>query len=81
MTLFASAVDVSVQSDSFTAYKVFCKNYSLLTVDFNLLRQSVPNWRIYEQGLEALSKSAASLERQTQEENKAMSLNDLLIKV
>ncbi|OOG00519.1 hypothetical protein ASPCADRAFT_511500 [Aspergillus carbonarius ITEM 5010] len=74
------AREVGKLSDSFTAYKVFCKNYSLLTVDFNLLRQSVPNWRIYEQGLEALSKSAASLERQTQEENKAMSLNDLLIK-
>ena len=60
---------------------MFCKTYGLLTVDVSLLRQSVPDWRIFDQGIEALSKSVASLERQTQEENKAMSLNDLLIKV
>lgn len=50
-------------------------------MDVNFLRQSVPDWRIFDQGIEALSKSVTSLERQTQEENKAMSLNDLLIKV
>ncbi|KAL7662052.1 Ferric reductase NAD binding domain family protein [Aspergillus niger] len=74
------ALEVGNLSESFTAYKLFCKNYGLLTVDVNFLRQSVPDWRIFDQGIEALSKSVTSLERQTQEENKAMSLNDLLIK-
>ncbi|RAH55800.1 Rho guanyl nucleotide exchange factor [Aspergillus piperis CBS 112811] len=74
------ALEVGNLSASFKAYKVFCKNYGLLTVDVSLLRQSVPDWRIFDQGIEALSKSVASLDRQAQEENKAMSLNDLLIK-
>ncbi|PWY88352.1 rho guanyl nucleotide exchange factor [Aspergillus heteromorphus CBS 117.55] len=74
------AREVGNLAKSFAAYKVFCKNYGLLTVDVTLLRQSIPNWRIFDQGIEALSKSVASMERQTQEENKAMSLNDLLIK-
>ncbi|PYI11638.1 rho guanyl nucleotide exchange factor [Aspergillus sclerotiicarbonarius CBS 121057] len=74
------AREVANLSKSFTAYKVFCKNYGLLTTDVSVLRHSIPNWRIFDLGIEALSKSVASLERQTQEGNKAMSLSDLIIK-
>ncbi|PYH94759.1 rho guanyl nucleotide exchange factor [Aspergillus ellipticus CBS 707.79] len=74
------AQEVENLAKSFTVYKVFCKNYGLLSEDVTLLHQLIPNWHIFDQGIEALSKSVASIERQTQDENKAMSLNDLLIK-
>ncbi|KAG0160888.1 hypothetical protein PDIDSM_8420 [Penicillium digitatum] len=65
---------------SFPAYDKFCSNYELLTQDVALLRRSIANWTIYDQGIEALSKSVASTERRRQEDNKSMTLNDMLIK-
>lgn len=70
-----------LQSVSFTAYEEFCNNYELLTQDVALLRRSVPNWGVLDQGIEALSKSAGSVESRKSDENKSMTLNDLLIKV
>lgn len=49
--------------------------------DVDILRQSVPNWSVLENGIEALSKSVASIENQALENNKSMLLHDLLIKV
>jgi len=46
-----------------------------------ILRRSIPNWAAYDQGIEALSKSIASMESRKQEENRSMSLSDLMIKV
>ncbi|KAJ5971660.1 uncharacterized protein N7479_001578 [Penicillium vulpinum] len=65
---------------SFPVYDKFCSNYELLTHDVALLRRSIANWTIYDQGIEALSKSVSSTERRRQEDNKSMTLNDLLIK-
>ena len=73
--------DHEAQSTSFAAYEEFCRNYELLTQDVALLRRSIPNWAVFDQGIEALSKSATSMESRKQEENQSMSLNDLLIKV
>lgn len=66
---------------TFVAYKDFCSHYEQLMQDMDLFRRSVPNWAILDQGIEALSKSVASMESRTLEPNKSMSLNDLLIKV
>ncbi|OQE01778.1 hypothetical protein PENSOL_c003G02775 [Penicillium solitum] len=65
---------------SIPVYDQFCSNYELLTQDVALLRRSISNWTIYDQGIEALSKSVASTERRRQEDNKSMTLNDMLIK-
>ncbi|KAJ5769823.1 uncharacterized protein N7511_001874 [Penicillium nucicola] len=65
---------------SFSAYDRFCSNYELLTQDVALLRRSIANWTVYDQGIEALSKSVASTDRRRQEEKRSMTLNDLLIK-
>ncbi|KAJ5961498.1 hypothetical protein N7501_006439 [Penicillium viridicatum] len=65
---------------SIPVYDQFCTNYELLTQDVALLRRSIANWTIYDQGIEALSKSVASTERRRQEDNKSMTLNDMLIK-
>lgn len=70
-----------LQSISFTAYEEFCSNYELLTQDVALLRRSVHNWGVLDQGIEALSKSVVSMENRKSEEHKSMTLNDLLIKV
>lgn len=70
-----------MQSASFATYMDFCSNYEQLTEDVDILRQSVPNWSVLENGIEALSKSVASIENQALENNKSMLLHDLLIKV
>ncbi|PYI21431.1 Rho guanyl nucleotide exchange factor [Aspergillus violaceofuscus CBS 115571] len=67
-------------SRNFMIYKLFCSSYGLLTFDVELLRSSVPNWRIFDLGIEALSKSVASIDRQAHEEHRSMILDDLLIK-
>ncbi|CAI7572756.1 unnamed protein product [Penicillium glandicola] len=53
---------------------------TFIPCDVALLRRSIANWTIYDQGIEALSKSVASTERRRQEDSKSMTLNDLLIK-
>lgn len=69
------------KSVAFVAYKDFCSHYEQLAQDMDIYRHSVPNWPILGQGIEALSKSVASMESRALEPNKSMSLNDLLIKV
>jgi hypothetical protein len=69
------------QSASFSAYEEFCSNYELLSQDVALLRRSIPNWAAYDQGIEALSKSVASMASRKYEENRSMNLSDLMIKV
>lgn len=66
---------------SFPAYEEFCSNYDLFTQDLAILRQSVPNWAMFDQGIEALSKSVASIESRKHEDNKSMTMSDLMIKV
>lgn len=66
---------------SFSAYEEFCSNYDLFTQDLAILRRSVPNWATFDQGIEALSKSVASMETRKNEDNKSMTLSDLMIKV
>lgn len=70
-----------MQSKSFIYYKEFCERYDLLVEDIAVLRNSVPNWQAYEQGIEALTKSAASMETRSLYDNKSLCLNDILIKV
>ncbi|KAF3388892.1 hypothetical protein F1880_004463 [Penicillium rolfsii] len=67
-------------SMSFSAYEEFCSNYDLFAQDLAILRQSVPNWAILDQGIEALSKSVASIESRKHEDNKSMTMSDLMIK-
>ncbi|KAJ5593893.1 uncharacterized protein N7459_000101 [Penicillium hispanicum] len=80
----SEALDVAREIDrlsvSFSAYEEFCGNYDLLTQDVAILRRSVPNWAVVDQGIEALSKSVASMDSRKLEENKSMSMNDLMIK-
>ncbi|KAJ5087013.1 hypothetical protein NUU61_008320 [Penicillium alfredii] len=74
------AREIDKLSISFSLYEEFCSNYEILTQDMVLLRRSIPNWEVFDQGIEALSKSVASMDSRKQEENRSMSLNDLLIK-
>ncbi|KAL3472142.1 hypothetical protein BJX99DRAFT_262556 [Aspergillus californicus] len=74
------AQELNVLSESFVYYKEFCENYKLLVEDTSLLRKSVKNWPEFEQGIEALAKSAASMETRPHYENKALCLSDILIK-
>ncbi|KAJ6114362.1 hypothetical protein N7486_000140 [Penicillium sp. IBT 16267x] len=74
------AREIERLSASFTAYEEFCSNYDLLSQDVAILRRSIPNWSVYDQGIEALSKSVASVNSRKHEENKSMSMGDLMIK-
>lgn len=66
---------------SFDAYMMFCSNFELLKQDMTILQKSIPDWKLFNQGIEALSKSVAPMERRVPAQNKSMSLTDLLIKV
>ncbi|KAL4892724.1 hypothetical protein BDV59DRAFT_39480 [Aspergillus ambiguus] len=77
---FEIALEIQQLSTSFKAYEHYFRNYQQLTEDVDLLRQSIPNWPIFNQGIEALSRSVASIETRSLNENKAMSLNDMVIK-
>ncbi|KAJ5976311.1 hypothetical protein N7481_010018 [Penicillium waksmanii] len=72
--------EIDKLSVSFSAYEEFCSNYELLTQDVALLRRSVPNWIVFEQGIEALSKSVVSTESRKNDDNRSMLMNDLMIK-
>ncbi|KAL3458620.1 hypothetical protein BJX64DRAFT_291999 [Aspergillus heterothallicus] len=74
------AREIGTLSKSFVYYKEFCENYELLVEDAALLRKSVRNWPEFESGIEALTKSAASMETRALYENKSLCLNDILIK-
>lgn len=76
----AVAKEIGKLSLSLAAYEEFCNNYQQLEQDMYLLRRTVSNWPIFDQGIEALSKCGASNEIQGLE-NKSMTINDLLIKV
>ncbi|KAL4733627.1 hypothetical protein BDV11DRAFT_175517 [Aspergillus similis] len=77
---FVVAREIGYLSKSFIYYKEFCERYDLLVEDIAVLRNSVPNWQAYEQGIEALTKSAASMETRSLYDNKSLCLNDILIK-
>ena len=53
----------------------------MLKQDLAMLRRSVSNWETFDQGIEALCKSVASINTRRVEGNQSMTLNDLLIKV
>ncbi|KAL4867922.1 hypothetical protein BDV12DRAFT_186333 [Aspergillus spectabilis] len=74
------AREIGYLSKSFKLYKEFCENWDLLKKDTDLLRKSVRDWQEYEHGIEALTKSAASLETRSLYENKSLCLMDILIK-
>ncbi|KAL4913771.1 hypothetical protein BDW62DRAFT_220503 [Aspergillus aurantiobrunneus] len=74
------AREIGYLSKSFTHYREFCENYELLVEDTALLRKSVRNWQGFEQGIEALTKSAASIETRSFYDSKSLCLNDILIK-
>lgn len=59
----------------------FCSNKDLLKKDLSFLRESIPNWALFDQGIEALSRSVTPMESRRPKENRSMTLNDLLIKV
>lgn len=59
----------------------FCNSNALLTKDMDLLSQKIPNWALFNRGIEALSKSVAPMESRGPQDNKSMTVNDLLAKV
>ncbi|KAL4947289.1 hypothetical protein BDW69DRAFT_190326 [Aspergillus filifer] len=74
------AREIKNLSHSFINYKEFCENFELLYEDTALLRRSIRDWQGFEQGIEALTKSTASMETRSLYDNKSLCLNDILIK-
>ncbi|KAL4808213.1 hypothetical protein BDV18DRAFT_158322 [Aspergillus unguis] len=74
------AREIGNLSKTFVYYKKFCDNYELLVQDTSLLRKSIRNWQGFENGIEALTKSTASMETRSIYDNKSLCLNDILIK-
>ncbi|KAL4908393.1 hypothetical protein BDW74DRAFT_175078 [Aspergillus multicolor] len=74
------AREIGYLSKSFIYYKEFCKNYDVLVEDVVILRNTVRNSQEFDQGIEAMTKSAASMETRPLYNNKSLCMNDILIK-
>ncbi|KAK2757606.1 hypothetical protein FQN54_004575 [Arachnomyces sp. PD_36] len=64
----------------FVAYEEYCEKYELMTEDVSLLCKSISTWPVFDMGIEALSKSVASINNRREEGNTCFTLKDLLMK-
>lgn len=65
----------------FFAYEEYGAKYELMVKDLASTSRTMPNWDIYQKGLEALAASLASINTQNSRAKKGLTVGDLLIKV
>jgi hypothetical protein len=70
-----------LQLPRFIVYEEYGVKYQLTSEDVELLRKSVSCWPMFNRGIEALSKSVASLNSREANANHCLTLHDLLMKV
>ena len=62
-------------------YKAFVANNTFMRSDAVLTSKLIPKWSVLERGVEALSNSISPIDKREADRGKALSFNDLLIKV
>lgn len=65
----------------FFAYEEYGAKYELLVKDVASTYRTLPQWDIYQRGLEALAISLASINSQECQSKKSLTVGDLLVKV
>ncbi|KAL4875049.1 hypothetical protein BJY04DRAFT_171916 [Aspergillus karnatakaensis] len=71
------AREIGYLSESFPHYKELCENCELFRGGSSRLRR---DWQGFDHGIEALTKSTASLETRSLYENKSLCMDDILVK-
>ena len=64
----------------FFVYEEYGAKYELMIKDVASTYRTMPQWEIYQKGLEALASSLASINSQHDKSKKALTIGDLLVK-
>lgn len=65
----------------FFIYKEYGAKYDMMTADISAAPSSMPDWELYQKGLEALASTVRSAKGNADTLKKALTLSDLLMKV
>jgi hypothetical protein len=65
----------------FFAYEEYGAKYELMVKDVASTYRTIPQWEVYQKGLEALAASLASINSQSEQSKRSMTVGDLLVKV
>jgi hypothetical protein len=65
----------------FFAYEEYGAKYEMMVKDVASTYKTMPQWDEYQKGLEALGASLASINMQTEQPKKSLTVGDLLVKV
>lgn len=65
----------------FFVYEEYGAKYEMMIKDIASTYRTIPQWDIYQKGLEALASSVASINSQQNGLKKSLTIGDLLVKV
>jgi hypothetical protein len=65
----------------FFVYEEYGAKYEMMLKDVTTASRTIPQWEVYQKGLEALGKSLSSHNHQHQNSKKSMTVGDLVVKV
>lgn len=71
----------SIQMHRFFAYEEYGAKYEMMVQDMAATSNSIPDWHVYERGIEALANSLTSMNGREAHSRKGLTFGDLLIKV
>ena len=70
-----------MQMNRFFVYEEYGAKYELMIKDVASTYRTIPQWEVYQKGLEALASSLASINSQIDTAKKSLTIGDLLVKV
>ena len=65
----------------FFVYEEYGAKYEMMIKDVASTYRTIPQWDVYQKGLEALASSLASINSQNDNSKKSLTIGDLLVKV
>lgn len=72
---------LSKQMNRLFIYEEYGAKYEMMIKDVASTYRTMPQWDVYQKGLEALACSVASINNQFESSKKALTVGDLLVKV
>jgi hypothetical protein len=73
--------DLSQQINRFFAYEEYGAKYEMMVKDVASTHRTLPQWDVYQKGVEALAATLSSINNQQERARKGFTVGDLLIKV
>jgi hypothetical protein len=80
-SLYSKLSNIGVQMHRFFAYEEYGAKYEIMVKDVASTYRTLPQWELYQKGLEALAASLSSVNVQHGQPNKSLTVGDLLVKV